>query len=222
MNPPDHALVFCIDEKSQIQAVDRTQPGLPMKKGRAGTMTHDDKRHGTTTFFAALEVLKGQGIGRCMPPHRHQEFLKFLKVIDAHTPPHLAIHCIADTYATHKQQAVKDWLAKHSRFRVHFIPTSSSWVNRVERWFGKITTARIRRGTFASVPELERTIYDYIDHHNTDPKPFVWTKSAHDILLKVNRGRVALNMPPLVRRDYVQIFARDTTLVAFNPFGLVD
>ena len=203
LNPPDHALVLCIDEKSQIQALDRTQPGLPMKKGRAGTMTHDYKRHGTTTLFAALDVLKGQVIGRCMPQHRHQEFLKFLKVIDANTPPHLDIHCIADNYATHKKQAVKDWLAKHSRFRVHFIPTSSSWLNLVERWFGKITTARIRRGTFASVPELERTIYDYIDHHNTDPKPFVWTKSAHDNIRKVNRGRAALKMPPLVRRDQV-------------------
>ena len=201
LNPPDHALVLCLDEKSQIQALDRTQPGLPMKKGRAGTVTHDYKRHGTTTLFAALDVLKGQVIGRCMPQHRHQEFLKFLKTIDRSTPKHLDLHCIADNYATHKKQAVKDWLAKHPRFHIHFIPTASSWLNLVERWFGNITTARIRRGVFTSVPELVRAIYDYIEHHNVNPKPFVWTKSAHDIILKVNRGRAALNMPPLTRRD---------------------
>jgi transposase len=201
MNPPDHALVLCIDEKSQIQALDRRQPGLPMKKGRAGTMTHDYKRNGTTTLFAALDVLKGEVIGRCMPQHRHQEFLKFLKAIDRKTPKQLDIHCIADNYATHKRQEVKDWLAKHPRFHFHFIPTSSSWLNLVERWFGKITTERIRRGTFTSVPQLERAIYDYIEHNNADPKPFVWTKSANDIILKVNRGRAALKMPPLASRD---------------------
>jgi transposase len=201
MSPPDHALVFCIDEKSQIQALDRTQPGLPMKKGRAGTMTHDYKRNGTTTLFAALDVLKGEVIGRCMPQHRHQEFLKFLQAIDRSTPKHLDIHGIADNYATHKKQQVKDWLAKHPRFHLHFIPTSSSWLNLVERWFGKITTERIRRGTFTSVAELERAIYDYIEHNNANPKPFVWTKSANDIILKVNRGRAALKMPPLMRRD---------------------
>ncbi len=203
LTPPEHALVLCLDEKSQIQALDRTQPGLPMKKGRAGTMTHDYKRHGTTTLFAALDVLKGQVIGRCMPQHRHQEFLKFLKVIDRSTPQHLDLHCIADNYATHKKQEVTDWLAKHPRFHFHFIPTASSWLNLVERWFGKITTTRIRRGVFTSVPDLERAIYDYIEHHNINPKPFVWTKSAHDILLKINRGRAALNMPPLVRRDKI-------------------
>lgn len=201
LTPPDHALVLCLDEKSQIQALDRTQPGLPMKKGRAGTMTHDYKRHGTTTLFAALDVLKGQVIGRCMPQHRHQEFLQFLKTIDRRTPKHLDLHCIADNYATHKKQEVTAWLAKHPRFHVHFLPTASSWLNLVERWFGKITTARIRRGVFTSVPELERAIYDYIEHHNSNPKPFVWTKSANAILLKVTRGRAALNMPPLVRRD---------------------
>lgn len=201
MNPPDHALVLCIDEKSQIQALDRTQPGLPMKKGRAGTMTHDYKRNGTTTLFAALDVLKGEVIGRCMPQHRHQEFLKFLKAIDRNTSKQLDIHCIADNYATHKKQEVKDWLAKHPRFHFHFIPTSSSWLNLVERWFGKITTERIRRGTFTSVPQLERAIYNYIEHNNADPKPFVWTKSANDIILKVNRGRAALKMPPLAPRD---------------------
>src|SRR5271169_3735911 len=200
MSPPDNALVFCIDEKSQIQALDRTQPGLPMKKGRAGTMTHDYKRNGTTTLFAALDVLKGEVIGHCMPRHRHQEFLKFLKAIDRGTPKHLDIHCIADNYATHKKQEVKDWLAKHPRFHFHFIPTSSSWLNLVERWFGKITTERIRRGVFTSVAELEHVIYDYIEHNNANPKPFVWTKSANDIILKVNRGRVALNMPPVKRQ----------------------
>jgi transposase len=201
MNPPEHALVLCIDEKSQIQALDRTQPGLPMKKGRAGTMTHDYKRNGTTTLFAALDVLKGEVIGRCMPQHRHQEFLRFLKTIGRSTPPHMEIHCIADNYATHKKQEVKDWLARHKRFHLHFIPTSSSWLNLVERWFGKITKERIRRGVFTSVPQLERAIYDYIDRNNADPKPFVWTKSANDIVLKVNRGRATLNMPPLPRND---------------------
>jgi transposase len=200
LNPPEHALVFCLDEKSQIQALDRTQPGLPIKKGRAGTMTHDYKRNGTTTLFAALDVLKGEVIGRCMPRHRHQEFLKFLKTIDRATPPHLDIHCIADNYATHKKQQVKDWLAKHPRFHFHFIPTSSSWLNLVERWFGTITAERIRRGIFKSVDELERAIYRYIDHNNANPKPFVWTKSANDIICKVNRGRAALNMPPLARK----------------------
>jgi transposase len=201
MNPPEHALVFCIDEKSQIQALDRTQPGLPMKKGRAGTMTHDYKRNGTTTLFAALDVLKGEVIGRCMPQHRHQEFLKFLRAIDRSTPRHLDIHCIADNYATHKKQEVNDWLAKHPRFHLHFIPTSSSWLNLVERWFGKITTERIRRGVFTSVSQLERAIYDYIEHNNAHPKPFVWTKSASDIIRKVNRGRAALQMPPLPRHE---------------------
>jgi transposase len=200
MNPPEHALVFCIDEKSQIQALDRTQPGLPMKKGRAGTMTHDYKRNGTTTLFAALDVLKGEVIGRCMPQHRHQEFLAFLKTIDRSTPKRLDIHCIADNYATHKKQEVTEWLAKHPRFHLHFIPTSSSWLNLVERWFGQITTERIRRGVFTSVPELKRAIYDYIQHNNASPKPFIWTKSANDIILKVNRGRAALKMRPLARQ----------------------
>jgi transposase len=160
-------------------------------------MTHDYKRHGTTTLFAALDVLKGEVIGRCLPQHRHQEFRKFLKAIDRRTPKRLDIHCIADNYATHKKQEVKDWLANHPRFRLHLIPTSSSWLNLVERWFAQITTARIRRGVFTSVPDLERAIYDYIEHNNADPKPFVWTKSANDIIRKVNRGRAALKMPPL-------------------------
>lgn len=196
MNPPEHALVFCLDEKSQIQALDRTQPGLPMKKGRAGTMTHDYKRNGTTTLFAALDVLNGEVIGHCMPRHRHQEFLKFLKAVARATPRHLDIHCIADNYATHKHPDVKNWLAKHPRFHLHFIPTSSSWLNLVERWFGKITAERIRRGVFKSVADIESAIHDYIRHNNANPKPFVWTKSVNDIILKVNRGRAALKLPP--------------------------
>jgi transposase len=201
LNPPEHALVFCLDEKTQIQALDRTQPGLSMKKGRAGTMTHDYKRNGTTTLFAALDVLKREIIGQCMKRHRHQEFLKFLKAIDLSTPPHLDIHGIADNYSTHKHPRVKAWLARNSRFHLHFIPTSSSWLNLVERWFGQITSKRIRRGVFKSIDELEQAITNYIEHNNANPRPFVWTKSANDIILKVNRGRAALKMPPLKRQS---------------------
>lgn len=192
MNPPENALILSIDEKSQIQALDRTQPGLPMKKGRAGTMTHDYKRHGTTTLFAALDVLKGEVIGKCLPRHRHQEFLKFLQMIDAQVPPHLELHCIVDNYATHKKQEVKDWLAKHPRFHFHFIPTSSSWLNLVERWFRDITVDRIRRDAFTSVTQLQEAIYEYIMQNNKNPKPFVWTKSADQIIAKVNRGKAIL------------------------------
>ncbi len=192
MNPPEHALILSIDEKSQIQALDRTQPGLPMKKGRAGTMTHDYKRNGTTTLFAALDVLKGEVIGQCLPRHRHQEFLKFLKIIDEQVPPNLDLHCIVDNYATHKKQEVKDWLAKHPRFHFHFIPTSSSWLNLVERWFRNITVDRIRRDAFTSVIQLQAAIYEYIADNNENPKPFVWTKSADDIITKVNRGKALL------------------------------
>jgi len=192
MNPPEHALILSIDEKSQIQALDRTQPGLPMKKGRAGTMTHDYKRNGTTTLFAALDVLKGEVIGQCMKRHRHQEFLKFLRAIDHSTPGNLDIHCIVDNYATHKKQEIRNWLEKHPRFHFHFIPTSSSWLNLVERWFRDITTQRIRRGAFSSVAQLEQAILEYIAHNNQNPKPFVWTKSADDIILKVNRGKALL------------------------------
>mgnify|MGYP002279494835 CR=1 FL=1 len=192
MNPPEHALVLCVDEKSQIQALDRTQPGLPLKKGRCGTMTHDYKRHGTTTLFAALDVLKGEVIGQCMKRHRHQEFLTFLKTIDRHVPRNLDIHCIVDNYATHKKDKVKQWLEKHPRFHFHFIPTSSSWLNLVERWFAEITDKRIRRGVFTSVRELEKAIYEYIEHNNKTPKPFTWTKSADEIIRKVKRGRALL------------------------------
>ena len=192
MNPPENALVLSIDEKSQIQALDRTQPGLPMKKGRAGTMTHDYKRNGTTTLFAALDVLGGEVIGQCMKRHRHQEFLKFLKTLDRDTPKHLDLHCIVDNYATHKKQEIRDWLEKHPRFHFHFIPTSSSWLNLVERWFRDITHKRIRRAAFHSVPQLEAAIYQYIQHHNQNPQPFIWTKSADEIITKVNRCKALL------------------------------
>jgi len=190
LDPPDRALVFSVDEKSQIQALDRTQPGLPMKKGRAGTMTHD--WHGTTTLFAALDVATGQVIGECMKRHRHQEWLKFLRLIDRSTPKSLGLHLIADNYATHKHPTVKAWLAKHPRFHMHFTPTSASWLNQVERFFGLITGDRIRRGVFTSVAELEAAIREYLDHHNAHPTPFVWTKSAANILEKVARGRRVL------------------------------
>lgn len=192
LTPPDKALVLSVDEKSQIQALDRTQPGLPMKKGRAGTMTHDYKRHGTTTLFAALDVATGQVIGQCMKRHRHQEWLRFLRTIDRSTPKTLDLHLIADNYATHKHPTVKAWLARHPRFHMHFTPTSASWLNQVERFFGLITEDRIRRGVFKSVGELEAAIQDYLEHHNAEPKPFVWTAAAADILQKVARGRQAL------------------------------
>jgi len=193
LNPPDKALVLCVDEKSQIQALDRTQPGLPLKKGRAATMTHDYKRHGTTTLFAALEVKTGAVIGQCQPRHRAKEFIRFLKTVDAATRKHLDMHLIVDNYTTHKTKAVKAWLAKHPRFKLHFIPTSSSWLNLVERFFAEITRKRIRRGVFTSVAELEDAIRDYLDAHNADPKPFVWTTTADDILDKVARARTTLD-----------------------------
>lgn len=192
LNPPEHALVFSVDEKSQIQALDRTQPSLPLKKGSAGTMTHDYKRNGTTTLFAALDVLKGEVIGSCMPRHRHQEFLKFLKKIDGVTNQLLDVHCILDNYGTHTHEKVRAWLAKHPRFHMHFIPTSSSWLNLVERWFGEITRKRIRRGVFRSVADLETAIYDYVAAHNKNPKPFVWTKKADEIIEKVEHCKAIL------------------------------
>jgi transposase len=192
LNPPDKALVLCVDEKSQIQALDRTQPGLPMKKGRAGTMTHDYKRNGTTTLFAALNVLDGKVIGACMPRHRHREFLRFLRHIDRQTPAELDLDLIVDNYATHKTPAVKRWLKAHPRFHLHFTPTSASWLNMVERFFAEITRKRIRRGAFKSVAELKGAIMEYLEHHNADPKPFIWTKSAGEILEKVARAKQAL------------------------------
>ena len=192
LDPPDKALVFSVDEKSQIQALDRSQPGLPLKKGRAGTMTHDYKRHGTTTLFAALNIATGEVIGQCMKRHRHQEWLRFLRTIDSTTPKSLDLHLIVDNYATHKHPAVKAWLEKHPRFHIHFTPTSASWLNQVERFFGLITQNRIRRGIFQSVTELETAIEEYLEHHTADPSPFTWTKSATEILDKVARGRQAL------------------------------
>jgi transposase len=192
LDPPDKALVLCVDEKSQIQALDRTQPGLPMKKGRAGTMTHDYKRNGTTTLFAALSMLDGKVIGTCMPRHRHREFLRFLKLIDQQTPADLELHLIVDNYATHKTPSVKRWLKAHPRFHMHFTPTSASWLNMVERFFAEITRNRIRRGVFKSVAELKTAIMEYLEKHIIDPKPFTWTKSAGEILEKVARAKQVL------------------------------
>ena len=182
-----------MDEKSQIQALDRTQPSLPMKKGRAGTMTHDYKRHGTTTLFAALDVLSGVVIGQCLPRHRHEEFLKFLRRIDREVPKGLAVHLILDNYGTHKHANVKQWLEKHPRFHLHFTPTSSSWLNLVERWFRNLDDKAIRRGVFGSVPDLIKAIEEYLTANNNDPKGFVWTATAEQILEKVRRGRTTLN-----------------------------
>ena len=192
LNPPDKALVLCVDEKSQIQALDRTQPGLPIKKGRAGTMTHDYKRNGTTTLFAALNVATGKVIGECMARHRHQEFLRFLRRIDRNTPKALDLHLVIDNYATHKHAKVKAWLKRHPRFHLHFTPTSASWINQVERFFGLITEDAIRRGVFHSVADLKATIERYLENHNADPKPFVWTTPTDEILEKVARGRQVL------------------------------
>jgi transposase len=193
LSPPEHALVLCCDEKSQVQALDRTQPGLPLKPGRAQTMTHDYKRHGTTTLFAALNVLDGKVIGQCQQRHTHAEWLKFLRQIDRETPKDKTLHLIADNYATHKHPAVQRWLAKHPRFNMHFTPTSASWLNMVERFFRDLATERLQRGVFTSVPELIAAIDDYVAHHNHDPKPFIWTKSARDILQKVIRANRRLS-----------------------------
>jgi transposase len=193
LDPPEHALVLCADEKTSIQALDRTQRGLPIHRGRCGTMTHDYKRNGTTTLFAAIEMTEGRLIGTCMSKHRHQEWIKFLKQIDAETPAEMDLHLIVDNYATHKHPKVQTWLKRHRRFHVHFIPTSSSWLNLVERWFREITDNRIRRGTFRSVEQLIQAIMDYIEQHNRSPKPFVWTAKADEILAKVQRARNVLD-----------------------------
>jgi len=187
MNPPAHAVVVSIDEKSQIQALDRTQPGLPLKPGRCGTMTHDYKRHGTTTLFAALNILDGTVVGRCMPRHTHQEFIKFLAAVERAVPAGKIIHAIADNYATHKHPKVREWLADHPRWVFHFTPTSASWINAVENFFSVITRRRIRRGVFTSVANLQEAIRSYIREHNRNPKPFVWTKPADLILAKLDR-----------------------------------
>lgn len=191
--PPEHAMVLCLDEKSQVQALDRTQPGLPMKPGRAGTMTHDYKRHGTTTLFAAMSTLDGTIIARCAQRHRHSEWLAFLRQIERETPTDKVLHLICDNYATHKHPAVKQWLAKHPRIHVHFTPTSASWLNMVERFFRDLTTECLRNGVFRSVPELIAAIGQYIALHNQNPKPFVWTAKANDILAKVIRANSRLS-----------------------------
>jgi transposase len=192
IDPPERALVLSVDEKSQMQALDRTQPGLPMKRGKAGTMTHDYKRHGTTTLFAALDILSGKVIGQCMLKHRAIEFVRFLRRIDKTTPPELDLHLILDNYAAHKAPAVKRWLERHPRFHLHFTPTSASWANAVEGFFSQLTTKRLKRGAFQSVIELHRAVDDYLQQHNADPEPFVWTKPVDAILDKVSRAKQTL------------------------------
>jgi transposase len=192
LNPPDQAMVLCVDEKTQIQALDRTQPGLPMKKGRLGTMTHDYKRNGTTCLFAALEVLQGKVIGQCYTRHRHQEFLKFLRRLDQEFAGDVALHLVMDNYGTHKHPNVKAWLKRHPRFVPHFVPTSSSWLNLVERWFGELTAKAVRRGSFCSVDDLKSAIDEFLNAWNEDPKPFVWTATVELILAKLARCRQTL------------------------------
>jgi len=192
LNPPEKALVLCVDEKSQIQALDRTQPGLPLKKGRCGTMTHDYKRNGTTTLFAALELAQGKVIGQCYARHRHQEFLKFLKRLHSEFPVAIKLHVVMDNYGTHKHPNVQRWLQRHPRFVPHFIPTSSSWLNLVERWFGELTGKRIRRGAFLSVNDLVVAIDEYMQAWNTNPKPFVWTATVESIMTKLSRCKQTL------------------------------
>src|SRR5580693_6361577 len=192
LNPPQQAIVLCVDEKSQIQALDRTQPGLPIKKGRCGTMTHDYKRNGTTTLFAALEVLQGRVIGECHERHRHQEFLRFLRRLDQEFPGKTPLHLVIDNYGTHKHAKVRDWLNRHPRFVCHFVPTSSSWLNLVERWFAELTSKRIRRSSFHSVADLKATIDDFLAAWNEKPKPFVWTATVDSIVAKLSRCKQTL------------------------------
>ncbi len=193
VDPPDHAIVLSLDEKSQIQALDRTQPGLPMKKGRAGTVTHDYKRHGTTTLFAALNVLEGKVIGQCMKRHRHQEFIRFLNLIEAKVPKKKMVHVIVDNYATHKHPDVLAWLAEHPRFVFHFTPTSASWLNAIEGFFAKLTTKRLKRGVFRSLRELKDAIHRFLEDTNANPKPFTWTKDPNKIIAAVKRGHQVLD-----------------------------
>ena len=192
VDPPAHAVVLSVDEKSQIQALDRTQPGLPLKKGRCGTMTHDYKRNGTTTLFAALQVLNGKVIGECHGRHRHQEWRKFLRRLDAEFPPELKLHLVMDNYGTHKEPHVQAWLRKHPRFVCHFVPTSSSWLNLVERWFRELTEKAIRRGSFVSVPDLKQAIAAFMQAWNKNPKPFIWSATVEDIIKKIDRARVKM------------------------------
>lgn len=192
LNPPEKAIVLCVDEKSQIQALDRTQPGLPIKKGRCGTMTHDYKRNGTTTLFAALEILEGKVIGQCYPRHRNQEFLKFLRMIDKEFPGKVPLHLVMDNYGTHKHANVGAWLTRHPRFVLHFVPTSSSWLNLVERWFGELDAKAIRRGVFRSVGELKTSIAAFLTAWNKNPRPYVWTATVDAITEKLSRCRQTL------------------------------
>ena len=194
LNPPDKTLVLCVDEKSQIQALDRTQPGLPLKQGRCGTFTHDYVRHGTTTLFAALEILEGKVIGQCYPRHRHQEFLKFLRRLDDEfADPEIDLHLVIDNYGTHKHPKVNAWLQRHPRFVLHFIPTSSSWLNQVERWFGELTHKAVRRGVFISVAELHKAILAFLEAWNEAPRPFAWTATVAGIMEKISRARNQLD-----------------------------
>ena len=195
LNPPDKALVLCVDEKSQIQALDRTRPSTPLRPGIPARQTHDYTRHGTTTLFAALSMLDGKVIGDCMPRHRHQEFIRFLQIIDVKTPIDLDLHLIVDNYGTHKHPRVQSWLKRHPRFHLHFIPTSSSWLNMVERFFGEITSKRIRRGSFKSVPDLITAITQYIDTHNQNPRVFVWSASVEKIMAKISKCKEVLDAP---------------------------
>jgi transposase len=193
LNPPDKALVLCVDEKSQIQALDRTRPTSPLRPGIPERQTHDYTRHGTTTLFAALSMLDGKVIGDCMPRHRHQEFIRFLQLINVKTPADLNLHLIVDNYGTHKHARVKSWLKRHPRFQLHFIPTSSSWLNMVERWFREITDKRIRRGSFKSVPDLISAIMKYLENHNQNPRIFIWSASVERILSKIAKCKEALD-----------------------------
>lgn len=191
-NPPDNAAVFSFDEKSSVQALDRTQPGLPLKPGRSGTMTHDYKRHGTTSLFVAMDVASGEVIGETCRRHRHQELLRFLRKVEKETPKGREIHIIPDNYSTHKHRKVGEWAEGTQRVHFHFVPTSSSWLNLVERFFGTLTGKRIRRGVFHSVAHLESCLKEYVETYNDNPRPFAWTKSAAQILEKVDRARKAL------------------------------
>ena len=210
LNPPEKAVVLCMDEKSQIQALDRTQPSLPMKKGRAGTRTHDYKLNGTTTLFAALDVLTGKVFGQCLPRRTNREFLRFLRQLDREVPKGLAVHLILDNYGTHGHDNVDAWLAKQPRLHFHYTLTSSSWLNLVERWFRELTDNALRRGVFRSVPDLVAAIETYLNAHNQDPKPFVWTATVEDILAKVRRGRVAL--ATIASQNYQTTLGRDVPL----------
>ena len=219
VNPPEHAVVLSIDEKSQIQALDRTQPGLPMKKGRCGTMTHDYKRNGTTTLFAALNVLDGTVIGRCMQRHRHEEFIRFLNVTEAGVPQGQAIHAIVDNYATHKHPKVKAWLARHPRWTFHFTPTSASWLNAVEGYFAKLTKRRLQRGTFCSVVELQAAIKRFLAETNANPRPFRWTKDPAKIIAAVKRGHQVLDSiheRPHMRASF-KYSLHGANLLSFEP-----